>query len=300
MVELKVSAITDEFSLEFDEVCEHLQSLDVEYVELRKVWIGNILQIDDRTTGDARDIIKDCGLKVSMLAGPLLKCPPPSVKPEPTEPMNYSENWKYNFSLIDRALELADFFDTKYIRCFGFNGKFNVPPVDEWSDYQVYKEWSEIQSKMAAQAAERGKMLACENEGGLVKVLDQMEFIGKNHCGPGFGMLYDTANVANKDGEKGILTEEWLPRFTPYIQYVHAKGCKENLIGGRHTCLVNEKGDICRWPRLVEYFRDMKASDFIAPAPEPLFLSIETHMGKKNIWENSTKSLKNLQDLCKE
>ncbi|MFX0103361.1 MAG: sugar phosphate isomerase/epimerase family protein [Candidatus Hodarchaeota archaeon] len=298
MVELKVSAITDEFSLEFDEVCEHLQSLDVEYVELRKVWIGNILQIDDQTAGDAGDIIKDCGLKVSMLAGPLLKCPPPSLNPDPKDPMNYSTNWEYNFTLIDRALELADFYETKYIRCFGFNGHFDLPPVSKWDNFGIYKEWREIVSKLTKKAIEKGKMLVCENEGGLVRVLEQMEIVGKENCGPGFGMIYDTANVANKDGKKGILTEEWLPRFAPCIQYVHAKGCCENPLGmGRRTCLVNGKGDICRWPRLVEYFHNMKAADFIAPAPEPLFLSIETHMGKKNMWENSTKSLKNLQAL---
>ncbi|MHA1999519.1 MAG: sugar phosphate isomerase/epimerase family protein, partial [Promethearchaeota archaeon] len=250
MVELKVSAITDEFSNEFDEVCEHLQQLDVEYVELRNVWLGNILVVDDILLGDAKDVMDECGLKVSSLAGPLLKVTPPSINPEPKEEMNYSSNWKYNYSLFDRALDVAEMLDTTYIRCFGFNGKFEVPPTSKWNEFPVYKEWSDIVEKFSKKAADKGKMLVCENEGGLVKVLDQMEFVGKNHCGPGFGMLYDTANVANKDGKYGILTEEWLPRFAPYIQFVHAKGCKETPFGARHTCLVNDKGDICRWPRL--------------------------------------------------
>ena len=297
MVELKVSGITDEWSVEFEEVCEHLQQEDVGFVELRKVWIGNIFEIDDITTGDARDILNDCGLKVSSLAGPFLKCLPPSVNPEPKNAADYSENWKYNYSLFDRAMELADFFDTRYIRCFGYNGKFDVPPISEWENFQVYKEWAEAIDKFGGKAAEKGKMLICENEGGLVKHLEQMEYVGKTHCGPGFGMLYDTANVANKDGKDGILSEEWLPKFAPCIQYVHAKGCRQNLLGGRSAWFVNGKDDICRWPRLVEYYKEMEPADFIAPAPDPLFLSIETHMGKKKRWENSDKSLKNLQEL---
>ncbi|MBD3185572.1 transposase, partial [Candidatus Bathyarchaeota archaeon] len=299
MVDLELSAITDEFSLEFDEVCEHLQDLDVGYVELRKVWVGNILEIDDRTVGDAKDILDDAGLKVASLAGPLLKVIPPSIASKPLEPTNYSKNWKYNYSLFNRALELASTFKTRYIRCFGYNGSFNVPPVEQWDSFKVYQDWAEVVDRFASQAAEQGKMLICENEGGLNKHLHQMEFIGKRHCGPGFGLLYDTANVAIKDGESGILTESWLPKIAPCIQYVHAKGCQEKNLGGRTTCLVNGKKDICRWPRLVEYFSAMEPGDFIDPPPKPLFLSIETHMGKKNRWENSTASLKNLQALLK-
>ncbi|MHC1592218.1 MAG: sugar phosphate isomerase/epimerase family protein [Candidatus Helarchaeales archaeon] len=297
MVELKISVLTDEFSNEFDAVCEHLQQLDFEYVELRNIWVGNVLVISDMLIEGAKEVLNECGLKVSALAGPLLKVLPPSLNPEPKEEFNYSENWKYNISLFDRALELAKLFDTKYIRIFGFNGEFHVPPVEQWNNFDIYLEWKNIVDDLAKKAANENKMLICENEGGLVKVLEQMVFIGKKHCGPGFGMLYDTANVANKMGMKGILTEEWLEKFAPCIQYVHAKGCKKSPSGSIMTCLVNDDGDICRWPRLVNYFKSMSPDDFIAPAPEPLFLSIETHMGKENQWENSTASLKNLQAL---
>ena len=297
MVEVKASAITDEFSSEFDKACEHLQSRDVDHVELRNVLTGNILQIDDRATGHAKDILNECGLKVSALATPLMKCLPPSINPEPLNSTDYNENWRYNYSLFDRALELADFFDTRYIRCFGYKGKFPVPPVSEWASFHVFTEWSEVVSDYSARAAARGKMLVCENEGGLVAVLDQMEHVGSRLCGPGFGLLYDTANVARKEGENGVLTEEWLPRLAPCIQYVHAKGCKATPLGGRKTCLVNGPGDMCRWPRLVEYFRAITTSDFVAPAPNPLFFSIETHMGKRNRLKHSDASLRNLQAL---
>ncbi len=296
MVEMKASVITDEFSLEFDEVCEYLQGQDMEYIELRKVWIGNIVQIDDRTLGDAKDIINDAGLKVSCIAGPLLKCLPPSVNPNPKSKVDYSENWKYNYSLLDRAIEVADLFDTTYIRCFGYNGKWPKKEVSEWDEWEIYQDWSEILKKMKEKLISANKMFVCENEGGLNRSLENMEKIGQDQVDEGFGLLYDMANVANKFGEEGILTDEWLDRLGKYIQYIHAKGTKPKL-KGYATTYVNDEKDICRWPEVLDYFSQRSAEDFIAPAPNPLFLSIETHMGKKNIWEKSEQSLKNLRAL---
>ncbi len=296
MVDLEVSAITDEFSLEFDEVCEYLQQKEVKYIELRKVWIGNVVEIDDRTVKDSKDIIDECGLKVSSIASPLLKVLPPSVNPEPKETSNYSTNWKYNFSLIDRAIEVAEIYDAPYIRCFGFRGKWDVKDVDEWDDWQIYQEWQDALNEMKQKAAAKGKTLICENEGGINQGLDQMLRIGKDNCGSGFGLLYDTANVANKFGKFGILTDEWLRKLGKYIQYFHAKGCKMTE-SGTQTAIVNEDEDFCRWPQIVDYFKDMDKEEFVEPSPDPLFMSIETHMGDENMWDKSAKSLENLMDL---
>lgn len=296
MVDLCVSVITDEFSLEFDEVCEYLQSRDVTHVELRNVWLGNVVEVDDRTIHDAKDVLDACGLGVSCIAGPLLKCLPPSVNPTPTNPTSYSSNWQYNYSLIDRAMEVAELFDAPYIRCFGYNGKWPVPDLEEWDAWPIYAEWQEIVAQFKARASAGGRCFVCENEGGLNRSLPQMERIGKDNAGPGFGLLYDTANVANKFGAMGVLTDDWLPRLAPYIQYVHAKGCKFTN-SGTATWYVNGEGDICRWPALVEYFASMAPGDFVAPPPDPLFLSIETHMGKEDRWENSARSLTNLLEL---
>lgn len=302
MVDLEVSCIPDEFSPEFDEVCEYLQEQNVKYVELRKVWIGNVCEVDRRTLEDAKDILNDCGLKVSSIAGPLLKCTPPSANPDPKEQTDYSKNWKYNYSKFEHILDTADFFDAPYIRVFAYRGEnddeypWNIPPIDQWDSWQIYKDWSETVSEFKETAAERGIMLVCENDSGFNRSLGQILKIGAEHTGEGFGMLFDTGNIALHE-RPGILTDEALDKVGKYVQYVHAKGVKEDSNGNRRITIVNSPDGIARWPDIVRHFRTMSADNFIAPPPDPLFLSIETHMGKENIWENSAQSLKNLMDL---
>jgi sugar phosphate isomerase/epimerase len=296
MVELKLSCITDEFSDEFDEVCEYLQSKDMEFVELRNVWMGNVIEIDDQMVGDSLDVLSDCGLKVSALATPLLKCLPPSVNPHPKHSSDYTENWQYNFSKIDRAVELAEKYHCDYIRVFGFQGKWPIEEVENWDTWQIYSEWKDTLQMMKQKAATKGKTLICENESGLCSSFEQMERLGKDNCDDQFGLLYDTANVANSYGQFGVLDEEWRGRLTKYIKYIHAKGC---VMGpkGTYTSYVNDDGCFLRWPELVEHFRNTSPSIFIGKPPVPLFLSIETHMEKEGRWEKSTKSLENLRKL---
>jgi sugar phosphate isomerase/epimerase len=296
MVNLELSVITDEFSKEFDEVCEYLQQQDVKYVELRNVWVGNIIEIDDQTADDALDILNDCGLKVSALATPLLKCLPPTINPEPKKSTNYTENWQYNYSKIDRAIALAEKFNCKYIRVFAYEGDWAIPPVSEWDNWSIYQEWREAIKRLSQKTNPNNKILICENDSGFNHTLEQIEKIGKDNSTANFGMLFDTNNVVRASGRSGILTDEWIKKISPFIKYIHAKG---SIQSGEHfpASPVNAEGDITEWPRLINRFKEMAPSNFIGGAPEPLFFSIETHMGKENTWENSANSLKNLQNI---
>ncbi|MBD3350386.1 MAG: TIM barrel protein [Candidatus Lokiarchaeota archaeon] len=297
MTKFAVSAITDEFSKDLNKVCSYLAEQDVEYVELRHVIDGNILTVEDDIIEQAKDILKDNGLKVSCIAGGNLKCIPPSVDPEPTDKKSTSRNWRYNFSLIDRAFDLAEKLDAPYIRCFAFSGRWDVKPIKEWDNWQIFQEWKKIVEKTIAKAIKRGKMVICENDAGFNKSLHQVQEIGKRFAGEGFGMLFDMANTVNKYRGDGILTDEWLNKIGQYFQYIHAKGSKK-FLWFRGTTYVNGKHDITRWPQVLDYLSEMNPDDFVQPAPNPLFLSIETHMGgKKKKWARSARSLRNLQEL---
>jgi sugar phosphate isomerase/epimerase len=257
----------------------------------------NFVHHTNEKIDESIEILKKNGLKVSSLAGGLMKCLPPSENPEPTEKTSVYRNWKNNFSLFPRMLELAEKYETRYIRCFGFHGPWNVPPVNQWKDWNIYQEWTETLNNFKEQARKKGKMLICENEGGLDKSLEHIGYLGKNHADDGFGMIYDMANVANKYGLNGVLNQEKLRELSPYIQFIHAKGSKRSLFGKYHTTLVNAKGDICNWPEVVAFFKDMKPEAWKTTPPDPLFLSIETHAGPRKRWEKSSTSLKNLQNL---
>lgn len=296
MVHLEISVFTDEFSADFEKVAQYLQTQNIHYVELRGLWKSNILTLPEEEKGKLKDLLKQYNLKVSSISGGLLKCLPPSVNPTPKNENSISNNWKYNYSLVDNALMLAKELDAPFIRCFGFHGHWKIESMEKWNSWSIYQEWSQKITELKVKAVAANKTFVCENEGGLDQSLENIERIGKDLCGPGFGILYDMANVANKFGKKGILNEEWLGRIAKYIKFIHAKGCAQNFLS-RHTTFINDPKDICNWPAVVKYLRNMKESDFIGPAPQPLFLSVETHMSGKNAWNNSMQSLKNLVQL---
>lgn len=297
MVKFAISTITDEFSKDFPQVCEYLASQDVKYVELRHAIDGNVLTVDDKTIGQVKDILGEYNLKVSCIAGGSLKCTPPSVDPDPTDRKSTSRNWKYNYELIDRAFEVAEMLDAPYVRCFAYRGRWDVKPISEWDNWGIFQDWKKIVDKSVKKAIANNKMLICENDAGFNKSLEQVEEIGRRFTGEGFGMLFDMANTANKFGEDGILTDEWLDKIAKYFQYIHAKGSKK-FLWFRGTTYVNGKYDITRWPAVLDYLSAMKTDDFVQPAPDPLFLSIETHMGGgKRRWKKSVRTLKNLIEL---
>jgi sugar phosphate isomerase/epimerase len=299
MVKLDISVMMDEFSPDLEKVAAYLQQEEVHYVELRGVWKTNILNADVPTINRIKEILQRYDLKVSSISGGLLKCIPPSLNPSPPTTLDMFRNWKYNFSLIDHAIEVATSLKAPYIRCFGFHGFKTTQPLIQWEDWAIYNEWSQKIEEMKAKVKDANITWICENEGGLVKSLEEIEWIGQHHCGAGFGMLYDMANVANRYGSKGVLTDLWLPRIAKFIQFIHAKGCQQKWLG-RHTSYINGPKDICRWPQVVAYFQDMHPSSFITPTPQPLLFSVETHMHSKNLanrWENSTQCLQNLRQL---
>jgi sugar phosphate isomerase/epimerase len=205
---------------------------------------------------------------------------------------------KENDDLINRSIELAKEFKAPYIRCFGFHGQFKVPPINQWNSWAIYQEWSSKIKEMKQKAISVNASFVCENEGGLDRSLEQMEKIGQDLVGPGFGLIYDMANVANRFGKKGVLNAEWLPRLSKYIPFIHAKGCYQGFLT-RHTTWVNGEKDICNWPAVVQYFKDMDPKSWVFPNPNPLIMSIETHMSGKDRWNNSVKSLQNLIKLVR-
>ena len=294
MVQFAVSVVTDEFSKDLNKVCEYVASQDVEYIELRHALTGGILSINDEDLGRVKDIIQTHGLKVSCIGSRILKWKS-LYNLDPDSP-KYQKLYTDREAEIKRGIHVAQELDAPYIRCFGLKGHWPIPPFEEWSNWPVYQEWQRFIQLATSQAQAVQKMFICENCSGFNQSLPQIEKIAQDNVGPAFGMLFDTANVSNKFGEDGLLTQDWLKRLSRFIQYIHAKGSKKTL-WWYSTTYVNGKGDLIPWSRILDHFAAMKAEDFVAHAPTPLFFSIETHMGKRNAWENSAICLKNLQEL---
>ncbi|GAB4306701.1 MAG: hypothetical protein Kow0069_03720 [Promethearchaeota archaeon] len=281
----KVSAITDEFSNEFDEVVEYLAGRGVDHVELRKVWAVDVAYLMDDMCADAKDVLDQFGVRVSCISGSLLKCVPPGSPEEKPGEQAPSRNLEYNLSLADRYVELAEFFGAPYLRCFGFQrGGPGGPPEEE-----TWQTWAD--SVRAVLEKLRGKpvTLVCENEAGCtIRDLPSIQMAFGLVRDPQFKLLLDPANLRHA-GQ--VLDDGTFEALRDLVGYVHAKDGRADQATGKVVTTVVGEGD----SDLPKHFRALLDDGYDS------FFSVETHLGGKGEekWNNSVRALDALLDVLR-
>ena len=156
----RVSVINDEISQDFGHACEVAsREFGIGWIELRGMWKKNILKLDDKEVAEARRILEKYQLKVTDIASPLFKVDWPGA---PKSKFSEAKSFGADFTLaqqdevLERAMDLANAFQTDRVRCFDF-----------WrlEDQVPYR--AAINDKLrdaAAKAAKKGIILVLENE----------------------------------------------------------------------------------------------------------------------------------------
>jgi sugar phosphate isomerase/epimerase len=102
-----LSGFADEISEELEEQLDVLQDLDIDYLELRGVWGKNVLDLTDHEVQRVRDELERRGMGVSAIGSPIGK-------------IGIDDPFEPHLQRFSRAVELAEFFDCRYIRMFSF------------------------------------------------------------------------------------------------------------------------------------------------------------------------------------
>ncbi|MHA1821989.1 MAG: hypothetical protein ACTSVC_16060, partial [Promethearchaeota archaeon] len=63
----KITAISDEFSQDLEEVLKYLKSRNVKFVELRDVWRKRIHKLPQSSLEEVKELLEKYGFKVSAL-----------------------------------------------------------------------------------------------------------------------------------------------------------------------------------------------------------------------------------------
>jgi sugar phosphate isomerase/epimerase len=108
---IRLSAFADEISADLDEQIAVLQSENIAYLDLRGVWGTNVLDLTDSQVTTIQHTLNKHNIGVACIASPLGKVPIDS-------PFDIS------MQKLERAIELAQGFQTPFIRIFSF-----YPPV---------------------------------------------------------------------------------------------------------------------------------------------------------------------------
>lgn len=102
-----LSGFADEISADLNEQLDVLERLGIGYLEFRGVWNTGVLDLSDEQVREVKKALDGRGIKVSAIGSPIGK-----IKiDDPFEP---------HLAAFRRAVMLAEYFETPYIRLFSF------------------------------------------------------------------------------------------------------------------------------------------------------------------------------------
>lgn len=239
---IRISAFADEISADPHEQIAALQSEAIHYLDLRGAWGTNVLDLSDAQVDELRRMLDGQGMAVSAIASPIGKVPIDSPFDE-------------HVRRFERAITLAHFFSTPYIRIFSF-----YPPAAAKSDPADWRdEVLRRLREMTARAGAAGITLLHENEKDIygdtiARCVDLLQSINDAH----FQAILDPANFI-QCGQ--IPYPDAYEAIRPWLRYVHVKDARTD---GK---VVPAGQGMAHWPELLQRLRQDGYDGFFSLEP---------------------------------
>jgi len=159
---MKLAAITDEISQDFEHALDVLVEYGAEGAELRGLWGINIADLTDEQAERAKKALTERGLSVAALATPFFKCDLEMTAPNVGEAagrmhLATPRGLPEQLDMLRRCIDLAHFFATPIIRVFSFWRKAAMTAEIESQIISAFDE-------PVALASKEGVVLGLENE----------------------------------------------------------------------------------------------------------------------------------------
>jgi len=217
---MKLAAISDEISQEFEHALDVMCEYGATGVELRGLWGTNISDLTNEQVQRARTAIAARGLEVVCLATPFYKCDletPDAGAPAGPLHLATPRGLRQQTDLLKRCIELAHAFDTRLLRVFSFWRKEAPSP-------QIDDRIVAAFDAPVALAEEAGVTLVLENEHAcFVGSGAEAARIASRIDSPHFRICWDPGNafslgeVPYPDGYEAV---------RPWVAHVHIKDAR--------------------------------------------------------------------------
>lgn len=158
-VSMKLSAITDEISQDFEHALEVLAEYGAEGAELRGLWSTNVADLSPEQVRRAVSALERSDLKAACIASPFYKCDLFESEPSVAGRMHLAQarGFQEQAALLERLCDLADAFGTRLVRVFAFWRRGELTQEIEDRIVAAFEEPLRI-------AERRGVILCLENE----------------------------------------------------------------------------------------------------------------------------------------
>lgn len=197
-----LSAFGDEISPDLSEQVEVLKAHAIFAIELRSIGGKPIVRHTDQEIQEVAKFLKVAGIQVSAIGSPIGK-------------ISIEDDFGPHLSLFRRTVEIAQTFETQFIRMFSFYIPADADPADYRAE--VLSRWQQF----VAAVSGTGLTLLHENEKGIYgdtaeRCLDLLDSLHS----PQTGATFDPANFVQCSDETYPHAFQRLHR---HIRYMHIK-----------------------------------------------------------------------------
>ncbi len=287
MAEFPVAIITDEFTQDFEHICETAARMGIPALEVRTAWNKNIVDMSDSQVGEIGKMAKAAGLKIVSIASPVYKCTLPDGGDIDhrfeQDAFHAAHTYDDQPRILNRAIEIAERLEAKIIRVFSF-WRTTDPP-------QLTDRIIDALRVAISAAAPKGLIIGLENEHACnLATAAEVAPVIRAIESPPFGLVWDPANAYVAGEEPFPGGYDLLPRGR--IVHVHAK-----------DGVLPAESDQMKWCAVGEGKVDWKGQlSRLAADGYGGMISLETHWGGPDgdKLEGSTICARNLQRLVEE
>ena len=287
MAEFPVAIITDEFTQDFEHICETAVRMSIPALEIRTVWNKNIVDMSDSEIGEIGKMAKAAGLEIVSIASPVYKCTLPDGGDIDhrfeQDAFQAAHTYDDQPRILNRAIVIAEKLEARIIRVFSF---WRTTDPSRLTDRVIDALRTAIDA-----ASPKGLVIGLENEHACnLATAAEAAPVMRAIESPHFGLVWDPANayVAGEDPFPGGY--DLLPGGR--IVHIHAKdGVMPAESDRMNWCAVGD-GKVGWKGQLSRLVADGYAG----------MISLETHWGGPDgdKFEGSKICARNLQELVKE
>jgi 3-dehydroshikimate dehydratase len=203
----KLSAFADEVTESFLEQVKYLAAERMGYIEPRFLNRKNIMDLAGHELNEAKKMIQDHGLKVSAIGSPIGK-------------VRLDEPWEAHLDKFKHAVELAQFFETPYIRVFSYY----APQGKNITDYR-----DQVIERMLVKVEllkDKDVTMVHENETHIYgDTAERCIDLVKTVDSPNLRLVYDPGNFVWGQKITDNVKSCW-PLMKPYVVHIHIKDWK--------------------------------------------------------------------------
>jgi len=243
---ITLTGFGDEIGPDLNQQMDVLGAEDVKFIELRGVNGKNVMQFTPAECKEIKNQLDARGFGISAIGSPIGK-------------VKISEDWNTHLDSFKHALELADFFETQYVRLFSY-----YPP--EGGNINDHRDEVMRRMKIKTDLAKKaGIILLLENESNLYgESPESCVDILRTVNSPNLKAIFDPANFVVKGY---VPFDHCWPLLKKYVIYFHIK---DAVAGPEGKIVPAGQGD----GQLHQVLGDALASGFAG------FMSVEPHLAK--------------------